>query len=145
MNVSSLTTADRGPAPEVEVTRDMLRRGLWGAPVLIGVCAAIWGGAGALSSLYAIALVMGNFAMSAAIIAWTSRISLALLMGSVLFGYLMRLGVLFVAVYPVRHMGWVSIPALGTSLIVTHLGLLVWELRYVSMSLAYPGLKPTTH
>ena len=66
-------------------------------------------------------------------------------MGSVLFGYLMRLGVLFVAVYPVRHMGWVSVPALGTSLIVTHLGLLVWELRYVSMSLAYPGLKPTTH
>ena len=145
MNVSSLTTADHGPAPEVEVTRDMLRRGLWGAPVLIGVCAAIWGGAGALSSLYAIALVMANFALSAAIIAWTSRISLALLMGSVLFGYLMRLGVLFVAVYPVRHMGWVSIPALGTSLIVTHLGLLVWELRYVSMSLAYPGLKPTTH
>jgi hypothetical protein len=145
MSATSFAQADHGPAPEVEVTRDMLRRGAWGAPVLIGVCAAIWGGPGALSSLYAIALVMANFAVSAGIIAWTSRISLALLMGSVLFGYLMRLGVLFVAVYPVRHMGWVSVPALGTSLIVTHLGLLVWELRYVSMSLAYPGLKPTTH
>jgi len=29
------------------------------------------------------------------------------------------------------------------TLIVTHLGLLFWELRYVSGSLAYPGLKPT--
>ena len=33
-------------------------------------------------------------------------------------------------------------PALGTSIIVTHLGLLVWELKYVAISLAYPGLKP---
>ena len=27
-------------------------------------------------------------------------------------------------------------------LIVTHLGLLFWELRYVSGSMAFPGLKP---
>ena len=54
MTASPFTTRLDGPAPEVEVTRDMLRRGLWGAPVLIGVCAAIWGGAGALSSAFAI-------------------------------------------------------------------------------------------
>ena len=30
------------------------------------------------------------------------------------------------------------------AIIVTHLGLLIWELRYVSISLAYPGLKPNT-
>ena len=143
MTASPFTTRLNGPAPEVEVTRDMLRRGLWGAPVLIGVCAAIWGGAGALSSAFAIALVMFNFALSAAIIAWTSRISLALLMGSVLLGYLMRLGIIFLAVILVHRAGWVSLPALGTSIIVTHLGLLIWELRFVSMSLAYPGLKPS--
>src|SRR5439155_235035 len=28
-------------------------------------------------------------------------------------------------------------------IIVTHLGLLIWETRYVSASLAFPGLKPT--
>ena len=36
-----------------------------------------------------------------------------------------------------------SLVPLGLTLIVTHLGLLFWELRYVSASLAYPGLKPT--
>jgi hypothetical protein len=142
MAADPFTTRFEGPAPEVEVTRDMLRRGVWGAPLLVGICAAIWGGAGALSSLFAIGLVMGNFALSAAIIAWTSRISIAMLLGSVLFGYLMRLGIIFLAVYLVHDMGWVSLPALGTSIIVTHLGLLIWELRFVSMSLAYPGLKP---
>jgi hypothetical protein len=131
-----------GGTPEVDVTKDMLRRGVWGAPVLIAVCAAIWGGAGALSSLFAIALVMLNFALSAGIIAWAARISLPVLMGSVMFGYLLRLGVIFVAVYAVHDQAWVSLPALGTSIIVTHLGLLIWELRHVSMSLAYPGLKP---
>lgn len=139
---SPMATRLEGPAPEVQVTRDMLRRGVFVAPVLIGVCAAIWGGRGAVSSAYAVALVIVNFALSAGIVSWTSRISLGLLMGSVLFGYLIRLGIIFLAVYLVHEASWVSLPALGTGLVVTHLGLLVWEMRYVAMSLAHPGLKP---
>ena len=37
-----------------------------------------------------------------------------------------------------------NMTALGICVLVTHLGLLFWELRYVSASLAFPGLKPTT-
>ena len=59
-----------------------------------------------------------------------------------LFGYLLRLGLIFVAVFAVKDAGWISLPALGATIIVTHLGLLVWELKYVALSLAYPGLKP---
>lgn len=142
MTLDPMTTRFEGPAPEAEVTRDMLRRGIWVAPVLVGICSAIWGGRGAASSAFAIALVMVNFAMSAGIVSWTSKISLGLLMGSVLFGYLIRLGIIFLAVYLVHKASWVSLPALGTGLIVTHLGLLVWEMRYVAISLAHPGLKP---
>ena len=32
---------------------------------------------------------------------------------------------------------------LAVAILVTHLGLLFWELRFVSASLAYPGLAPT--
>jgi hypothetical protein len=142
MTANPMTTRLEGPAPEVEVTKDMIRRGVFVAPVLIAICAAIWGGKGAASSAYAVALVVLNFAVSAGIVSWTSRISLGLLMGSVLFGYLLRLGILFLAVYLVHEAGWVSLPALGTGLVVTHLGLLVWEMRYVALSLAHPGLKP---
>jgi len=142
MTTSPLATRLEGPAPEVEVTKDMVRRGLFVAPVLIAICAAIWGGPGAASSAFAVALVVVNFALSAGIVSWTARISLGLLMGSVLFGYLIRLGIIFLAVYLVHDAGWVSLPALGTGLVVTHLGLLVWEMRYVALSLAHPGLKP---
>lgn len=131
-----------GPAPEVEVTRDMVRRGLIVGPVLIAACAIIWGLHGASSSAYGIAIVLINFTLAAALIAWTARISLGLMMGAILFGYLVRLGLIFVAVLLVKDAGWISLPALGATIIVTHLGLLVWEMKYVAISLAHPGLKP---
>ena len=59
-----------------------------------------------------------------------------------LFGYLLRLGILFCAVVLVRDAGWVELWPLGLTLIVTHLGLLAWEARSVSASLAFPALKP---
>lgn len=130
-------------APEVSVSLDMIKRGVIAAPILIGVCALIWGSQGAWSSAYAILLVLANFALSAAIIAVTGRISLVVMMAGILFGYLVRLALLFAAVYAVRDASWISRPALGASIIVTHLGLLVWELKYVAISLTYPGLKPS--
>ncbi len=139
---SPLSTRLEGPAPEVQISRDMIRRGLIVAPLLVAVCGVIWGMRGVSSSAYGIALVLVNFALAAGSIAVTARISLAVMMGAILFGYLIRLGILFIAFFIVKDFGWVSRPALGITMIVTHLGLLIWELKYVAGSLAYPGLKP---
>lgn len=141
---STFVTRIEGPAPEVEVSRDIIKRGLVAAPVLIAVCGLLWGGDGALSSAYGVALILVNFALSATLIAVTARISLGLMMAAVLFGYLIRLALIMAAVLLVRDASWISLPALGATIIVTHLGLLAWEVKYVSMSLAYPGLKPTS-
>ncbi|MEO7397933.1 MAG: ATP synthase subunit I [Ilumatobacteraceae bacterium] len=139
---SALTTRLSGPSPEVDISRDMIRRGLIVAPVLVAICGVIWGMRGVSSSAYGIALVLFNFGMAAGLIAVTARISLGLMMAAILFGYLIRLGILFLAFFVVKDFGWVSRPALGATMIVTHLGLLVWELKFVAASLAYPGLKP---
>jgi hypothetical protein len=140
---SALTTRIEGPAPEVEVSTDLVKRGLIVAPLLVAVCGVIWGADGVWSALYGIALVLTNFALAAALIAMTIRISLTLMLAAVLFGYLIRLALIFVAVYAVKDAGWISLPALGATIIATHLGLLIWELKYVALSLASPGLKPT--
>ena len=87
-------------------------------------------------------MVCLNFALAAALLSWTARISLGLMMGAALFGYLLRLGLVFLAVWLVVDQPWVDVVPLGLTLIITHLGLLAWELRYVSASLAFPGLKP---
>jgi hypothetical protein len=141
---STFVTRIEGPAPEVEVSRDIIKRGLIAAPVLIAICGLLWGGDGALSSAYGVALILVNFALSATLIAVTARISLGLMMAAVLFGYLIRLALIMAAVLLVRDASWISLPALGATIIVTHLGLLAWEVKYVSMSLAYPGLKPAS-
>ena len=132
------------PPVERDVVFDMFRRAIWVAPVLILASTIFWGVHGGLSAGYAILLVLINFALSAAIIAWGAKTSLALLMGAVLFGYLARLALITVAVLAVKDMAWVELVPLGFTLIITHLGLLIWETRHVSASLAYPGLKPKT-
>ncbi len=138
----SMTTPLVGPAPEVTVSIDIIKRGLMVAPVLIAICGAIWGLDGALSSAFAVAIVLINFAMAAGLITLSARIGLGLMMGAILFGYLIRLALIFLAVYLVKDAGWISLPALGATIIVTHLGLLVWEMKYVAISLAHPALKP---
>jgi hypothetical protein len=141
-DVNIMTTRFDGPAPEVAVSKDMIKRGLMVAPLLVAVCAVIWGANGAWSSMYGIAIVLANFALAAGIIAGAARISVGLMMGATLFGYLIRLGLIFLAVLLVKDASWISLPALGSTIIVTHLGLLFWEMKFVALSLAHPGLKP---
>lgn len=137
-----MTTRLEGEAPEITVSLDILKRGAYVSPIIVAVCAVFAGLDGVWSALYAVALVLLNFFFAAGLVALTARISLGLMMGAVLFGYLARLGLIFLAVILVRDASWISLPALGFTIIVTHLGLLVWEMRYVAASLAFPALKP---
>ena len=139
---SAFTTRDDGPAVEREVATDMVRRALPAAPVIVLLAAIPWGVDGALSAAFAVAVVVANFLLAAWVLAAASRISYALLMGAALFGYLVRIALIGAAVWAVKDLSWVEPLPLGLTLIVTHLGLLLWELRYVSASLAFPGLKP---
>ncbi len=138
-----MTTRLEGPAPEVAVSTDMIKRGLLVAPVLIAACGVVWGMDGVWSGAYGIAIVLANFALAAAFIASAARISLGLMMAATLFGYIIRLALIFLAVWLVKDASWISFPALGSTIIITHLGLLFWEMKYVALSLAHPGLKPT--
>ncbi|MPY93249.1 MAG: ATP synthase subunit I [Acidimicrobiia bacterium] len=133
-----------GPAPETQLAKDMVRRSLPFLPLLVLLGTIIGGVDGAVSAFYAVVIVLANFALSAALLAWAARISLGLLMGVALFGFLLRLGLIFLAVLAFADASWMNLWALGVVLIVTHLGLLFWEMRFVSISLAHPGLRPPT-
>jgi len=131
-----------GEAVEVRISLDMVKRGLWVAPVLVILAGMAWDVEGSLSAAFAIGLVLVNYLLAAGLIAGASKVSLGLVMGATLFGYLIRLGLIMVAVLLVRDASWISLPALGATIIVTHLGLLVWELKYVAISLAHAGIRP---
>ena len=129
-------------APEKAVAFDIIRRGMIGGPVLVGICAGVWGFDGLWSSGYALGLILINFWLAASLITWTVRISPTMLMAGVMGGYFIRLGILTGAFFLVRNTGWFEALPFVITLVLAHIVLLVWETRYVSMSLAYPGLKP---
>jgi hypothetical protein len=128
--------------PELAIARDLVRRGLPAAPVVILVCGLIWGVDGAVSAAYGVLLVLVNFLIAASLLAWAARISLTMLMVASLGGFVLRMGLVVGAVLLVKDTAWISLPALCLTILVTHLGLLLWETRYVSASLAFPALKP---
>ena len=145
-----MTAADRQapvpPAPEVEreIAFDMLKRGVWLAPVVLFVATLIWGPEGTASAALAIALVSVNLVLAALGLSWAAKISLTAIMAVALGGFALRMGLVVAVLFGVRDADWLNMTALAILILVTHLGLLFWELRYVSASLAFPGLKPTT-
>jgi hypothetical protein len=144
-----MTTERRGPAPEApeverELAFDMLKRGVWFAPLVLIVATMIWGVEGAASAVLAIVLVSVNLLLAALGLSWAAKRSLNTLMVMSLAGFAVRMGLVTAVLFAVRDAAWVDMVALGVCVLVTHLGLLFWELRYVSASLAFPGLKPTT-
>lgn len=131
-----------GPAPEAEIAFDLVKRAAWVLPVAVILGAAGWGTEGMLSAGYAVAIVCANYLLSAFLLAQSARISLGLMMGAALFGFLIRMALILAAVWVVKDTWWLSPWPLGVTLIVTHLGLLFWEMKHISASLAFPGLKP---
>ncbi len=146
MNVPSSAPLDRleGPSPAAEVAIDMVKRGIPFVPFGVMAGAAFAGTDGAWSVAFGMGLILVNFLLAAFLLAWAARISFALVASAALGGYVLRLGLIFAAVMLVKDQSWVAMVPLGVTIIATHLGLLVWELRFISASLAFPGLKPRT-
>ena len=141
---SPMQHQDLGPAPEAQVARDLVKRGLMALPVALVLGFIGWGTDGVASVAYAYGLILVNFVVAAALLGWAARTSLGLLMGVCLFGFLVRMALITVAVLLVLDQPWVAEVPLAVTLVATHLGLLFWETKFVSASLAFPGLKPSS-
>lgn len=131
-----------GRSPAMNVGLDMIKRGAVVAPIVVLIGTLIWGTDGAASVVLALGIVLVNVWLSAYIIDVTSRISFAALAAGAMFGFLIRLGLITAVFLLVKDQSWLDLVAFGITIIIFHLGLLFWELRYISASLAYPGLKP---
>jgi hypothetical protein len=130
------------PEVERELAFDMLRRGVWFAPVILLLATLIWGSQGTSSATVAIGLVAVNLVLAALALSWAAKVSLTAIMAVSLGGFAVRMGLVTAVLFTVRNAAWINMTALGATVLVTHLGLLFWELRFVSASLAFPGLKP---
>ena len=123
-DVNALHQRLEGPAPVMDVAKDLVRRVVLIGPVLIGVGAIFYQTNGAASVAFGLAIVIVNFLMAAYLLAWAGRISFAAMGGAAMFGFLIRLGLIFVAVLLVQDASWIEFVPFGITLIVAHLGIL---------------------
>ncbi len=133
---------DAPPPVEKRIAADLARHGLLIAPAVVLVAGAIRGVDGAASAALGLAVCLLNFFAAALTLDWGTRRSGNALFAVALGGFLFRMvSIVVVMVVAQALFGWVDIVVLGLTLFVTHLGLLFWELRSVSFSLAAPGLR----
>jgi hypothetical protein len=140
---SPFTGPVEGGAIESKIALDMVKRSVPFIPVMLIISALVWGKNGAISAAVAIAIVLINFLLAAAMLAWAARISVSAIMGAALFGYLLRLVLIAAVVLPLRNQSWFAVWPLGITLVVSHLGLLLWELRHVSIKFSQSGAVPS--
>jgi riboflavin transporter FmnP len=132
-----------GGEPELAIARDIAKRAVWALPAVLAVAWLVWRLDGVASTAIAVAVVVANFLLAAYANSRAARISAALLGAVAMFGFLLRLGLVFIVFFLVKDAPWFEVTPFGLTVVVTHLGLLFWEMKYVSASLAFPGLKPT--
>jgi hypothetical protein len=136
------TAAVATPPVERSIALDLARRALIIAPAVVLVAGVLRGVDGAASAALGVALAIANFLATAAGLAWASRRSSTTLAAVAMGGFVVRMGVLLGAMLLADALfGWVDVVVLGITLFAAHLGLLFWELRSVSLTLAAPGLR----
>ena len=143
-NADSANTdsANTDPAYEGQIAGDLVRRLLIVSPAVLLVAGVVRGVDGLVSAAIGLMLVGANFLVAARLISYTARRSPGAVMGVVLGGYIVRIGLLFAIALALEHVSWVDIPVLVLTIAIVHLALLTWEMRHVSLTLGFPGLKP---
>jgi hypothetical protein len=127
---------------EREIAVDLAKKAAIVTPlVVLGL--GIWRGPdAALGAFLALALVVVNFLASAAILGWTAKHAPHALAGVAMLSFLGRLVIITIIGAGIKQLDIVDFPVFAITLVVSYLALLFWEMRSISLTLAYPGLKP---
>jgi hypothetical protein len=127
---------------ELRIALDLARRAAIVAPIVI-IALGVWRGLDAAAgAALALLVLVVNWLIAAASLGWAARNNPNLLMGVALFGFIGRLALITAVGAGIKALDIVDWPVFCGVLLAGYAGLLVWELRSISFSLASPGLKP---
>jgi hypothetical protein len=130
------------PAVEREIAFDLAKRGILVAPVALAIGGLIAGVDGVISVAIALGIVTINFLVAAWSVGWAANVSPQAVGAAAAGSYVVRLGAIFVALFLLKDASFIDLPVLGFALVLSHLALLFWETKHLSITLAAPGLKP---
>jgi hypothetical protein len=113
---------------EAIIAKNIAKRALYVAPVIIAVFWFVGGQAAAVASATGIAIVVVNFVLGGYILAVAAGVSLTLYHAAALFGFFIRLGLITMAMLLiVRVFPDIDRVAMGVSVVVSYFILLALE------------------
>jgi hypothetical protein len=124
--------------PERVMVRRALVPSLVALPLAFLLGLAVSGPGAGTSAAIGIVIVYANFAAHGLSLAWASTISIPVVQGVALGGFVLRLGVVVGLMFALNTLGWFSPLAFGLAVVPTTMLLLVHEAR-----LAIGGLGAT--
>lgn len=138
----ALTLPARTTNHETLIARHLAKHALVVAPAVLVLAGVVRGVDGAISAAIGLALVAANFLAAASILAWAASRGPGVIYGAIFGGFVVRLAVLTGIVLALEPLSFADVPVLVLTVGIAHFALLAWETRYVSLTLAAPGLKP---
>jgi hypothetical protein len=117
---------------ERKIGDDTAKRAVFVAPVFIGIFWLTGGTAGAVAALVGTVLVVSNFLLAGRILSVAARISPAAYHAAALFGFVLRLGLLTIAVLVITKLFELDRTAFAITTVGMYLVLLSWETVMVS-------------
>ena len=130
------------PAVEREIGFDLARRAAIVSPAVLLAGFLVAGTEGLAGAAIALAVVACNFVAGALSLAWATRRGPGVLGAVALGGFVVRMAVVVVVLLLVQNSSAVNFAVFAVVLLASHLGLLAWETRSLSITLAAPGLRP---
>ncbi|HEY7106571.1 MAG TPA: hypothetical protein VH986_09225 [Acidimicrobiia bacterium] len=130
------------PAVERDIGFDLARRAALVAPAVLLVAFLVAGTEGLAGAAIALAVVAGNFVAGALSLAWATKRGPGVLGAVALGGFVVRMAVVVGVLVLVKSSSAVDFAIFAVVLLASHLGLLAWETRSLSITLAAPGLRP---
>ncbi len=130
------------PAVERDIGFDLARRAAIVSPAVLVVGFLVAGTEGLAGAAIALAVVACNFVAGALSLAWATKRGPGVLGAVALGGFVVRMAVVVGVLLLVQNSSAVNFAVFAVVLLASHLGLLAWETRSLSITLAAPGLRP---
>ncbi|MGZ5384458.1 MAG: hypothetical protein ACXW15_08795 [Acidimicrobiia bacterium] len=114
---------------ELDLAKSTVRRSVVVGPVVVVLAGVFWGWDGAWSAAVGVAIVVGYYLISGVFLALAARISFAAYYAGALLGFIVRLGLIAATMYLLASILPVDRLALGVSVVVAYVALLVLEVK----------------
>jgi hypothetical protein len=142
--MTEIDTTNIAKAGDVEITivKDIAKRS-WILIIPVTIVLGLTRGLdGAYAVLAAGLLVLINLYIAAEIARVCARISPNAIMAGALGGFVARLALIFIVAVGVKQLSFIDFTVWLLCIAIGHIALLAMETRYISLSLAHPGVKP---